>query len=482
MRQTVFPNADFAMLFNTFEYWIFFLVVLAGFYSLPFRAGKVLLLGASYFFYMWWNPRLIILILTSTVIDYFLGILLETCRTNWRQPLLVVSLVVNLGILGFFKYYNFFAASLAPLLGLPQNSVVLDIILPIGISFYTFASLSYTIDIYRRKMKAVRNFIDYAFFIAFFPHLIAGPIIRAKQFLPQVQQWRPPSRTVINRGIALILSGLVKKMVFADRFAIVSDSYFNNTARHPGWLAAWSGAFAFAMQIFFDFSGYTDIARGCAKLLGFEFPINFARPGLSQNVLQFWQRWHITLSTWVGDYLFVPMTRQTRSRLKIYVSLMFTMLIIGLWHGASWHFVLWGAYFGLLMVGYRIFHQKTAGTWVEHLMERRFFVPFAILLSFAAFVVGAAFFRPRTFDETVLVLRSMFDWQHDPGLSVLTMGTLFLFFVSFVLAVLEERRRVLQRLSLSSAYVQIPAYVCVFFTLELFSVTGEQMPFIYFQF
>jgi alginate O-acetyltransferase complex protein AlgI len=470
------------MLFNTFEYWIFFVVVLAAFYSLPFRTGKVLLLGASYFFYMWWNPRLIVLILTSTVIDYFLGILLETSPTNWRKSLLIVSLIVNLGILGFFKYYNFFAASLASLLGWPPDSFALHIILPIGVSFYTFASLSYTIDIYRRKITAVRNFIDYAFFIAFFPHLIAGPIIRAKQFLPQVQRWCIPSVAVINRGIALILSGLVKKMVFADRFAIVSDNYFNHVTQHPGWLAAWSGAFAFALQIFFDFSGYTDIARGCAKLLGFEFPINFARPFLAQNVVEFWQRWHITLSSWVRDYLFMPLSRQARNRLEIYLALIFTMVIFGLWHGASWNFVLWGAYYGILMVGYRIFQQKTADTAIARFLEQRAIAPFRMLLPFTIFAASAAFFRTKTLEDSVFMWRSMFSWQHAPGESVLTIGTLVLFFVSFVLAVLEERRRVLHSLSFAPAYVQIPAYVCVFVALELFAVTGEKIPFIYFQF
>lgn len=470
------------MPFNTFEFWIFFLVVLAGFYSLPFRAGKLLLLGASYFFYMWWNPRLVILILASTVIDYFLGILLGTSQTKWRKPLLMVSLVVNLGILGFFKYYNFFAASFANLFGLPPNSLALHIILPIGISFYTFASLSYTIDIYRRKITAVRSFLDYAFFIAFFPHLIAGPIIRAKQFLPQVQQWRAPSHPTVNRGIALILSGLVKKMVFADRFAIVADSYFNKIAAHPGWLAAWSGAFAFAMQIYFDFSGYTDIARGCAKLFGFEFPLNFERPYLAQNIVEFWQRWHITLSTWVRDYLFMPMVRGTRSRLGIYLSLIFTMLILGLWHGASWNFVIWGGYFGLLIVAYRIFQQKTTGTRVEDLLNHRAVVPLKILVTFTAFTMSAAFFRPKSLQATGMILSAMFDWRHDPGRSVLTIGTLVLFFVSFALAVLEERSRLLRRMSLAPAYIQIPAYVCVFLSLELFSVTGENLPFVYFQF
>ena len=221
------------MLFNSFQYWIFFLVVAVMFYSMPFRFGKVLLLLASYIFYMWWDPRFIVLILTSTVVDYYLGILLETATGRRKKFLLAVSLVVNLGILGFFKYYDFFAGSLADLVHIPRSSVVLQVILPVGVSFYTFASLSYTFDVYWGKMKAVRNFIDYALFIAFFPHLIAGPIIRARRFIPQIWSWRTPAAIVVQSGIILVLSGLIKKMVFADRFAVVSDSYLRRSDGAP---------------------------------------------------------------------------------------------------------------------------------------------------------------------------------------------------------------------------------------------------------
>ena len=221
------------MLFNSFQYWIFFLIVAVLFYSMPFRIGKVLLLLASYVFYMWWDPRFIVLILTSTIVDYFLGIWLEVTSGRRKKLLLAISLVVNLGILGFFKYYDFFAGSLAGLLHIPKSSVVLQVVLPIGVSFYTFASLSYTLDVYWGKMKAVRNPIDYALFIAFFPHLIAGPIIRARQFISQIQFWRRPAAIIVQSGIILVLSGLLKKMVFADRFAVVSDSYFSDPAAHP---------------------------------------------------------------------------------------------------------------------------------------------------------------------------------------------------------------------------------------------------------
>jgi alginate O-acetyltransferase complex protein AlgI len=469
------------MLFNSFQYWIFFFVVLAFFYSVPFRAGKVLLLCASYVFYMWWNPRFIVLILTSTVVDYFLGILLETASGGRKRFLLIVSLVVNLGILGFFKYYNFFASSLATLLHLPESSVVLQIILPVGISFYTFASLSYTIDVYWGKMKAVRNFIDYAFFIAFFPHLIAGPIIRARQFISQIQYWRRPAAIVVQSGIILILSGLLKKIVFADRFAVVSDSYFNNPAAHPGWLSAWTAGIAFANQIFFDFSGYTDIARGCAKVLGFEFPLNFARPALARNPADFWQRWHITLTLWLRDYLFMPLSRMRRGRFVLYRNLMVVMILVGLWHGASWTFVLWGAYHGALLIGYRLFDWASAGTAIARVMATRYFLPLSVGLMSLAYVASTAFFRAKNLHDTGFILSGMFGFHHVAGEFLLTTGTIVLFFIALLLAAAQERSQFIDRLALAPARVQVPAYVCAFLVLELFPATGP-VPFVYFQF
>src|SRR5256714_11810301 len=469
------------MLFNSFQYWIFFFIVAALFYSVPFRFGKILLLLASYVFYMWWDPRLIVLILTSTVVDYYLGIFLETTSGRRKKLLLVVSLVVNLGILGFFKYYDFFAGSLASLLRIPQSSVVLQIVLPIGVSFYTFASLSYTFDVYWGKMKAVRNPIDYALFIAFFPHLIAGPIIRARQFISQIWSWRPPAAIVVQSGIILVVAGLIKKMVFADRFAVVSDSYFNNPAAHPGWLAAWSGCLSITMQVFFDFSGYTDIARGCAKLLGFEFPLNFARPFLARNPSDLWQRWHITLSTWVRDYVFMPFSRGKKGRLMLYRNMFVVMVLVGLWTGGNWTFVAWGTYHGLLLIGYRLFDRATVGTAIDRVMKQRWFVPFSIGAMFAAFVLSAAFFRPKTLQTSGHVLSALLGFQHMTGEFLLTTGPIVLIFISLFLAVAQERSQFIDRLALQPARVQIPAYVLAVLALELFPATGP-VPFVYFQF
>src|ERR1051326_4995586 len=469
------------MLFNSFQYWVFFIILAALFYSVPFRFGKILLLLASYVFYMWWDPRFIVLILTSTIVDYYLGIFLETATGRRRKLLLVISLVVNLGILGFFKYYDFFAGSLATLLRIPPSSVVLQIVLPVGVSFYTFASLSYTFDVYWGKMKAVRNPVDYALFIAFFPHLIAGPIIRARQFLRQIWSWRSPTAIVVQSGIILVVSGLIKKMVFADRFVAVSDSYFNDPPAHPGCLAAGSGCLSITMQVFFDFSGYTDIARGCAKLLGFEFPLNFARPFLARNPPDFWQRWHITLSTWVRDYMFMPFSRGRKGRLVLYRNIFVVMVLIGLWHGANWTFVMWGAYHGVLLIGYRLFDRATVGSSIDRLMKKRWFVPFSVGLMFAAFILSAAFFRPKTLQTSAYVLSALFGFQHVPGEFLLTTGTLVLLFISLFLAVAQERSQFIDRLALQPAYVQVPAYVLAFLALELFPATGP-VPFVYFQF
>jgi D-alanyl-lipoteichoic acid acyltransferase DltB (MBOAT superfamily) len=441
----------------------------------------VLLLLASYVFYMWWDPRFIVLILTSTVVDYFLGIWLEVTSGGRKKLLVAVSLIVNLGFLGFFKYYDFFAGSLAALLHISPSSVVLQIILPVGISFYTFASLSYILDVYWGKMKAERNFINYALFIAFFPHLIAGPIIRARQFISQIPGWRRPAAIVVQSGIILVLSGLLKKMVFADRFAVVSDSYFRDPMAHPGWLAAWSGCLSITMQVFFDFSGYTDIARGCAKLLGFEFPLNFARPFLARNPPDFWQRWHITLSTWVRDYMFMPFSRGRKGRLVLYRNIFVVMVLIGLWHGANWTFVMWGAYHGLLLIGYRLFHRATVGTAIDKVMKKHWFVPLSIGAMFTAFVLSAPFFRGKTLQSSGYILGALFGSTHITGDFLLTTGTLVLIFISLFLTVAQERSQFIDRLALQPARVQIPAYVLAFLALELFPATGA-VPFVYFQF
>ena len=244
---------------------------------------------------------------------------------------------------------------------------------------------------------------------------------------------------------------------------------------------SWSGCLAFFMQVFFDFSGYTDIARGCAKLLGFEFPLNFARPFLARNPPDLWQRWHITLSTLVRDYVFMPFSRGRKGRLMLYRNILVVMVLVGLWHGANWTFIAWGAYHGFLLIGYRLFDRATVGTAIDKVMKKRWFVPFSVGAMFAAFVLSAAFFRPKTLQTSAYVLGALFGSHHITGEFLLTTGTIVLIFISLFLAVAQERSQFIDRLALQPARVQIPAYVCAFLALELFPATGP-VPFVYFQF
>jgi D-alanyl-lipoteichoic acid acyltransferase DltB (MBOAT superfamily) len=470
------------MLFNTIEFWIFFGIVLVLFYSLPFRFGKLVLLVASYYFYMRWDPRFALLILASTVLDYFLGIAISTNSPLKKRRLLIVSIAANLSFLGFFKYYNFFISSFATLFGISEHSVVLQIVLPVGISFYTFKSMSYTIDVYHGWLKPVYNFLDYALFVVFFPELVAGPIVRADVFFPQLFDWKSPTALARQSAIYLIIFGLIKKMVFADRFAAIADEYFGHLDAHPGAVAAWTGVGAFALQIFFDFSGYTDIARGCALLLGFKFPLNFARPYLATNITEFWKRWHMSLSQWLRDYLYIPLGGNRFGKWLTYRNLMLTMLLGGLWHGASWTFVLWGGYQGALLLGHRVFTQSVAKTRAAKLWESRLLVPAKVALTMVFVLIGWVFFRAVSFHDSTYVLEQMFSSHWRLADSFFTTGIWVLFGVATVIALAEEFWHVTDRLCKAPSWCVVPCYVVCFFCLELFAVTGATIPFIYYQF
>ena len=465
------------MLFNTIEFFGFFIVVLAAFYIAPKSWGKPILLIASYYFYMCWNAKFILLLLVLTVIDYVSGLLIEAVQPQRRKLALLMSLTANLGFLGFFKYYNFLASTVAFLLGKPQSSFFLTIVLPVGISFHTFQSMSYVVDVYHGRQKAIRNPMDYALFIAFWPQLVAGPIVRARDFFRDLFNWQRPSPEEIQSGALLVLLGLTKKMAFADQFAKVADAYFKNVAANPGMMTAWTGTIAFAMQIFFDFSGYTDIAIGCARLLGFHFPVNFARPYLAGSIQEFWRRWHISLSLWLRDYLYIPLGGNRHGELKTYRNLLLTMLLGGLWHGASWNFVIWGAYHGLLL---------SLGKIVEKLgwkNKRRFtaqFYPLAGLMTFALVCVGWVFFRAANLHDAIFVLKQMF--AGSKGVGLLKNWHLWMIAVSFIAAVLEEKWEVFERMVTGYRWAFVCTIVVFLFWLEVFSVLDEKIPFIYFQF
>jgi alginate O-acetyltransferase complex protein AlgI len=463
------------MLFNTTRFFVFLSVVLALFYVLPRRFRKYLVLAASYFFYASWNPKFIALLLTLTAIDFTAGMWLErTEAPRRRRMILIGSLVANLGFLGFFKYYNFLADNLSTALGKAPHSLWLDIVLPLGISFHTFQSISYVVDVYRRQQKAIRNPIDYALYISFFPQLVAGPIVRARNFFANLYNWRPPSPDDVSCGVFLLLLGLTKKMAFADQFAAVANTYFGDVVSHPGRLTAWSGAFAFAMQIYFDFSGYTDMAIGMAKLFGFHFPVNFRRPYLARGIADFWRRWHISLSTWLRDYLYIPLGGNRRGRWMTYRNLMITMLLGGLWHGASWNFLIWGGYHGALLSV-----ERAAGS-SEPRPHWSPLDPLRALLTFALVTVGWVFFRAVDLHQSAAVIGQMFAGPR--GKSLLLPWHIGLAALALLIALAEERWEGVERLMTAPAWAYAAALAAMLFCLELFGVIDASIPFIYFQF
>jgi alginate O-acetyltransferase complex protein AlgI len=349
------------MEFCTKDYLFFFAGIFATYWLLPWRAARVwLLIGASFFFYAKWNPWLACLVSGTTAMDYVLARGMDmTDRPRLRKYLLIVSLGMNLGLLVYLKYANFFLDSLRQALraaGVPSWEGSLSVILPIGISFYTFEAINYTVDVYRRRIRAERDLSHFVLFILFFPHLIAGPIVRAKDFLPQVRRRKRWDWARIHLGAQFILMGLFKKMAVADKMAEFVDPVFANPTAF-GTAATWMAALAYAVQIYCDFSGYSDLAIGSAHLLGYRLAQNFNMPYLAVNISDFWRRWHISLSSWLRDYLFVPLGGSRGSNWKTCRNLFLTMAVGGLWHGANWNCVLWGCLNG----GYNLIHRGFLG-------------------------------------------------------------------------------------------------------------------------
>lgn len=402
------------MIFNSLVFWVFFAAVYGLYRALPHRGQNVLLLVSSYFFYGWWDWRFLSLIFISTVVDYWAGLAMERAGENERRRRIAlwVSVATNLGILGFFKYFNFFADSLAGLLqvvGVDTPVRHLNIILPVGISFYTFQTMSYTLDIYRRQLKPTRSFLDFAAFVSFFPQLVAGPIERAAKLLPQIEQPRTIRRGDMESGAWLVVWGLFKKCVVADNLAVLVDGVFG--AETATGAAALLALYAFAFQIYCDFSGYSDIARGLARWMGIELMLNFNNPYFAVNPKEFWARWHISLSSWLRDYLYISLGGNRRGRGRRYANLALTMLLGGLWHGAAWTFVVWGAFHGLLLVVYHAWASRFApkggadsGRWV---WLRR-------ILLFHLVCLGWLFFRAESLGQAGALLQQIFtafEWN-----------------------------------------------------------------------
>jgi alginate O-acetyltransferase complex protein AlgI len=351
------------LLFNSLEYALFLPFVLLVYFRLRHRQQNVFFLAASYVFYAQWDWRFLSLLILSTALDYAIGRTIEAARRRQDASLakrwLVASIVANLGILGVFKYYGFFVESLNVLLaqiGVVPARGLIEIVLPVGISFYTFQSLSYTIDIYREKLRAVDDPVDYALFVAFFPQLVAGPIERATHLLPQIQQPRTVHREDWERGVYLILLGLVRKVAIADTAGGLVDRIFENPGGYTS-MQLGVGAVLYAIQIYSDFAGYSDIARGSARMMGFDLMRNFRHPYFATDPSDFWRRWHISLSTWIRDYLFIPLGGSRGGAARTCVNLIVSLTLSGLWHGAAWNFVAWGFAHGVILAVQRIYRE-----------------------------------------------------------------------------------------------------------------------------
>ncbi len=386
------------MLFCSREFLLFFAVVFALYWMLPWRRGRVwLLLTASFFFYASWNKGLAVLIGASTVLDYLLALGMERSAVSWRRKLLLgVSLTANLGLLCYFKYANFFLDSLAQALGAAGVTTefrTLEVILPVGISFYTFEAINYTVDVYRRRIRAERSLGDFMLFILFFPHLVAGPIVRARDFLPQVKRPKRWDWARLYLGTGYFLMGLVKKMAIADRMAEYADPVFADPSAYRSGAVLFA-VLAYAVQIYGDFSGYTDMAIGTAHMLGYKLARNFHMPYLSVNVADFWRRWHISLSSWLRDYLFIPLGGSRGSGWQTTRNLLITMTLGGLWHGASWTFVFWGVLHGLFLIVHRVFRGfSERRPWLDWALGTLPGTLLRMLLTFLCVAVGWVFFR-----------------------------------------------------------------------------------------
>lgn len=431
------------MLFNSSVFLVFFAVVFAAYWLLhrDHRRQNALLLVASYVFYAGWDWRFCSLLALSTAIDFSVGRgLHRTEDPKRRRALLLISIVANLGFLGLFKYFNFFAESFAELLsvvGFAVDPISLRIVLPLGISFYTFQTLSYTIDVYRRHLEPSDNLPEFALFVAFFPQLVAGPIERATRLLPQIAAPRTLAAGKANAGVFLIVWGYFKKVVVADNLAPISNEIFDNYPAHDG-LSVVLGVLAFTGQIYCDFSGYSDIARGLAKLLGFELMVNFRLPYFAISPSDFWRRWHISLSTWLRDYLYIPLGGNRGSPVATQRSLVLTMLLGGLWHGAAWHFVVWGAYHGLLLIVYRAFEQRSLRRERTSRRDRFLILPARMGIMFVFTIVGWLIFRAESTEQIVHMLGSIHvDFDRE---DLRTAYELFFFVAPIGLMQLAQRR------------------------------------------
>ncbi|MGD9020833.1 MAG: MBOAT family protein [Lysobacterales bacterium] len=462
------------MLFNSFHFVAFFGVVLALNHLLKGREEwrRWVLLLASAYFYGQWNWLYLVLIYTTVVVDFFAGRRIYM-RLQPRMALLA-SLCVNLGILGFFKYGNFFGTNLVEALaraGIDVSWSGFDVLLPVGISFYTFQSMSYTIDMYRGQLQPRQKLRDYALFVSFFPQLVAGPIVRASEFFRELDKKLHVSKRSMQTGLSLVIIGLVKKVVLADNLAPIVDAAFSDPVAVSGWQLL-IAVYAFAFQIYFDFSGYTDIAIGAARTLGFRFPKNFNHPYSALSIRDFWRRWHMTLSRWLRDYLYISLGGNRKGRARTLANLAVTMLLGGLWHGASWNFVIWGGLHGLYLALERVLRR-----WF------RFRLPAAVhwLITFHLVCFAWIFFRAEDFATSRLIASKIFRLASEPLLAGVELYQVALLALLLAAHWVGNRYRLREKLYTARPVAWGALSACLLLSLLVWAPT-ESAPFIYFQF
>jgi D-alanyl-lipoteichoic acid acyltransferase DltB (MBOAT superfamily) len=476
------------MLFNSIAFLIFLPIVFSLYWfalKKNLKLQNILLIIASYIFYGWWDWRFLILLVASSCTDFFLGLAIGKQEdAKKRKRLLILSLIINLGILGFFKYFNFFVDSFISSfasLGVHLDSRTLNIILPVGISFYTFQSLSYTIDIYRRQLEARKNLLNYLAFVSFFPQLVAGPIERARNLLPQFEKARVFTYENGADGLKLMLWGFFKKVVVADNCGVWANSIFNNSENISGPTLL-LGAVFFTFQIYGDFSGYSDIARGLAKLFGFELMKNFNLPYFSRSMREFWQRWHISLSTWFKDYVYIPLGGSRCSKLRQILNTLITFTLSGFWHGANWTFIIWGFLNGLFMIPGIIFNRPVAkdlpspGKILPSIKDS-----IAMIVTFFLAVIAWIFFRSQDLSQAFSIIGKMFSAE---PLKTNYLRPEVLLAIAMLLIIEWLQREKDHPLKIDSKHIAVRWLIYLFVLLAILYLGNYTSPlqFIYFQF
>lgn len=462
------------MSFASIDFIVFFMIVLLGTIILQRASSRtpkhIFLLVASYFFYGYWDWRFCFLLLFVTVTAYF------TAKHSKNKVAFITGVTVPLIVLGIFKYMGFFLSSFTAIFG--SNIGILHIILPVGISFYTFQALSYVIDVKREKITAETDFIKLALYISFFPQLVAGPIVKAKDFLPQLNEDRKVSIKGIERGVQLMVFGLFKKIVLADHMSVFVDDIFHAPSAY-NWTTLILAIVSYSLQIYFDFSGYSDIAIGCAKCFGYDFLPNFNLPYISSSVTEFWRRWHISLSTWLKEYLYIPLGGNRKGKFRQYINLFVTMLLGGLWHGASWTFVFWGGLNGLALCADKL-RKKDASTFIGKAAE--------VAITYCFITFTWIFFRADTFGTAWEIIKGIFTLQNGIVQNFIwSYVSIVLVIIATIFAVIKSKKSgsivvngYYPSVSLNSFWGLTVFFIACGMTLGL-AFTGEA-PFVYFQF